>query len=273
MRVSKLWRTAVVCTIAGSLITAGGLPALAAPAAATPTITIAARTRIEVTGDALVLYRGNPKDLFAKITGNISGAVPGNVVRLYAQPFSHPARLIGSASAAAHYSFTVKPAIATHYRAELVTSSSDPTVVVSSAVVTVYLSSGSRVSTKRGCVSVPVCHPAYQLYLFLPSTLIRRYMSKHWYVYVGVRLAATSKPPPAPKWLYLDRHASVSGPHRITADQYERTVGFSLRIGNDSATWVFLVCAKDTEPSDGIGLPGSHGCGTGRVRSNVAYLG
>ena len=49
--------------------------------------------------------------------------------------------------------------------------------------------------------------------------------------------------------------------------------GFSLRIGSKSATWLFLVCARDSEARDGVGLPGRHDCGGHRVRANVSYLG
>ena len=267
---SKLWRMIAACTVAGSLLAAAGLPALAAPTAV-PAITIAASAKTDVGGDALVVYRGGRKYRVASISGDISGATGKNVVKLYAQPFPYDraARLIGSASEATRYSFNVKPTIATRYHVVLDTSPR----AVTSATATVYISANSRVATKRNCVSTPVCHPAYRVYVFLPRALIGRYMSKHWYVYVGLRLSATSNPPRGPKWLYLDKHAAVSGPRRISPDEYERTVRFSLRIGSKSATWLFLACARDSEARDGIGLPGRHDCGVHRVRANVSYLG
>jgi hypothetical protein len=292
--VSKLWRTVAVCTMAGSLLAAGGLPALAAtrraatPAAthsatpatqraATPaataapaTVTIAASSKPEVAGNALVVYRTKHRSTAAKISGSISGATGSNLVKLYAQPFPyrHQATAIATAMETTSYSFTVKPAIATRYYVTVETSP-----LVTSKPVTVYISSSSLVAVKRGCSTVPVCRPAYRLYLYLPATLIKRYIQKHWYVYVGLRLTAASNPPPGPKWLYLDKRATVSAPRRVTAQDYERTVSFPLRIGNDSATWTFLVCAKDAEATDGIGLPGRHSCGVHRVRANVSYLG
>lgn len=267
---SKLGRMIAVCTVAGGLLAAGGLPALAAPTAA-PAITIAASAKTDVGGDALVVYRGRSKYSIADISGAISGVTGNNIVKLYAQPFPYDraARLIGSASEATRYSFNVRPTIATRYHVVLDTS---PTAVTS-ATATVYIIASSRVATKRNCVSTPACHPAYRVYVFLPRAQIGRYMSKHWYVYVGLRVSATSRPPPGPKWLYLDKHATVSGPRRISADGYERTAGFSLRIGSKSATWLFLVCARDSEARDGIGLPGRHDCGGHRVRANVSYLG
>ena len=268
---SKRWRMVAVCTVAGSLLTAGALPALAA--APTATITITAKSKLEVTGDALVIYRAaNSTYAVAQISGDISGAVSGDVVKLYARPFpfkKNPARLIASANAGTRYSFTVKPTIATRYQAKLV----DPAGTVVSPLATVYITSGGRVATKRGCVSQPVCRPKYRVYLFLPPALIKAYVSKHWYVYLGVRLSPTSHIPPAPAWLRLHR-ATVSKPRRITAGVYERTVSFSFWIGNNSANWTFLACAKDSEARDGVGLPGQHGCGSDhRVPANVPYLG
>ncbi len=136
-----------------------------------------------------------------------------------------------------------------------------------------YLTSGARVTTKRDCSSGPVCRPQYRLYVFLPAALIKRYVSKHWYTYLGVSRSTTSKYPPWPKWLYLDKKATVSRPRRITAIEYERTVGLSFWVGNDSVRWSFQVCAQDSEARDGVGLPGHHGCGVHRVSASVAYLG
>jgi hypothetical protein len=274
--VSKLWRMAAVCTVAGSLLAAGGPPALASTRATTPSITIAATSKLEVAGDVVVLYRASKQAYtVARISGTVSGALSGSVVKLYAQPFPYkqPAKSVASATAGSQYFFTVKPAIATRYRAELFAPGSSTTRVARSATTTVYVSSGARVTVKRDCVSGPVCRPQYRLYVFLPAALIKPYVSGHWVTYLGVRRSATSSYPPRPKWLYLDKRATVSRPRRIAADEYERTVGVSFWIGNDSVRWSFLVCAKDSEARDGIGLPGQHGCGVHRVSASVAYLG
>ncbi len=268
---SKLWRMAAIGIVAGSLLAAGGLPALASTRAAAVSITIAATSKLEVTGDAVVLFRAaNSAYTTAKISGKISGAPSGSAVKLYAQPFPYrkPARSVASAPAGSQYSFTVKPAIATRYYAVLNTSPA-----VTSARTTVYLSSGTRVTVKRDCVSGPVCRPQYRLYVFLPAALIKPYVSRHWFTYLGVSRSATSNNPPRPKWLDLDKRATVSKPRRIAADEYERTIGMTFWVGNDAARWNFLVCAQDSEARDGIGLPGRHSCGIQRVSAGVAYLG
>jgi hypothetical protein len=77
-----------------------------------------------------------------------------------------------------------------------------------------------------------------------------------------------------PRWLYLDAgHASVSGARRISAGEFERTLMFSFTIGNDGFYWGWTVCTKDAVSRDGLGLPGSHGCGARRVLRTVSYLG
>ncbi len=127
---SKLWRMAAVCTVAGSLLGAGVPAAFATTKAAAPTITIAASAKLKVGGDAIVVYRSaNSQYTQATISGATTGATTGNVVKLYAQPFpyKHPAKFVASTTAGTTYSFNVKPTIATRYYAALVTSKPDPT--------------------------------------------------------------------------------------------------------------------------------------------------
>ena len=57
------------------------------------------------------------------------------------------------------------------------------------------------------------------------------------------------------------------------ADEFTQTVTFSFRIGDDAYYWDWNSCIKDTEPEDGIGLPGHHGCGDPRVLDSASYLG
>ena len=79
---------------------------------------------------------------------------------------------------------------------------------------------------------------------------------------------------PAPRWLYLDGgDASVSGARRISANEFEITVTYSFTIGDDGYYFEWNTCTKDTLSADGLGLPGSHGCGARRIRGNVNYLG
>jgi hypothetical protein len=51
------------------------------------------------------------------------------------------------------------------------------------------------------------------------------------------------------------------------------TVTLSWTVGNDAFNAEWNECTKDTEAEDGVGLPGSHGCGDQSVPSSQVYLG
>ena len=96
----------------------------------------------------------------------------------------------------------------------------------------------------------------------MPAAAFGTEIGKHVYPYVGVNLSSTGIPPP-PKWLYLNAyHSVVTAGHRTSsADEFENTFTFRFTIGNDGAYWNMDTCARDSESKDGLGLPGSHGCG------------
>ena len=61
---------------------------------------------------------------------------------------------------------------------------------------------------------------------------------------------------------------------RVNYDgRFENTLTFSFTIGNDAYNWAWTACVKDTVSRDGLGLPGSHGCGARRVLRTASYLG
>jgi hypothetical protein len=66
---------------------------------------------------------------------------------------------------------------------------------------------------------------------------------------------------------------AVSKPRRVSAGEYRYTVTFSFRIGNDGYSFGWATCTRDTEPQDGFGLPGHHGCGDKRVLETSRYQG
>jgi hypothetical protein len=117
-----------------------------------------------------------------------------------------------------------------------------------------------------------VCRLKYHLFFAVPSSALRVEMSKHVYPYFGINFGAASNRPP--RWLYLNGgHGSVSSVNQIFANGFESTLTFSFTVGNNSAYWAWNLCAKDTESMDGLGLPGSHGCGASRVLQTANYLG
>jgi hypothetical protein len=98
-------------------------------------------------------------------------------------------------------------------------------------------------------------------------------MAQRYYSYFGLTLSPTGAPPP-PQWYYLNAgNAKVSKARRLSAIEFVNTLTLSFTIGNDGYNWNGLACTKDYASKDGVGLPGSHGCGVSRVPADVVYLG
>jgi hypothetical protein len=71
----------------------------------------------------------------------------------------------------------------------------------------------------------------------------------------------------------LDTHATISRATRTSVGSFARTISWSFRIGNDGYNFLPGLCTKDTEATDGLGLPGHHGCGNSKISATVGYLG
>jgi len=245
------------------------------------TVPISLRSALPaVTGDVYVVYRGG-KQANAEVYGEIRKAASGEVAELYAQQFPYknaPAQvasvIVHPAGATARYEFQVTPALATRYRVELFQSSTSSTPFAISGIATIYVALGATTSSAPTCTS-PVCHESVQTTYTSPPSVLQTEMSKPLYMYFGLNLAKTKAAPPTPKWLLLGAgHGLVIASQRISADQFIKTETFSFTVGNDAYyTWAGTMCLKDTEASDGIGLPGRHGCGDQRVLYSAPYLG
>jgi hypothetical protein len=299
--VSKLWHTVTVFGVSAGLLLSGAVSATAASAAPLtgpvsssspsptpssssqdPHVTISVSTALgRVSGHLLAVYEGG-KYAPATIKGMVTGAAKGDVVKLYAQrfPFRHNPGSVGSVKltkASQTVTFKVKPTIATRYQLKLISGSggnatSSAAPQANSGRSTVYLTAGGRLNVKRGCGTGNNCRLQYRFYLYLPPSVIRHYVSRHWDVYVGISRAANHVPG-KPRYLYLDKKAWVHKARKVSARQYERTLGFRFHIGKKAASWSVLACEKDQEAKDGVGLPGRHGCGDHKVRRTVRYLG
>ena len=273
----RAWRRVTVVALTGSMAIAALLAGVVPAQAATPTITVSATSNLSpVTGDVWVVFQGG-KYNSARIHGSITGAAAGEVATLYAQRFPYstaakPVRSITlSATGTASYSFTVTPTLATRYKVELFARKSATRPLAVSPMQNVYVVPNWWVTGRDTC-GQPVCRLKYHLFFAVPSSTLGVEMSKHVYPYFGINFGAASNHPP--RWLYLNGgHASVSSAHRISAGEYESTLTFSFTVGNNSYYWAWTLCAKDTESRDGLGLPGSHGCGAGRVLRTAYYLG
>jgi hypothetical protein len=98
-------------------------------------------------------------------------------------------------------------------------------------------------------------------------------MSKAWYSYLGLNLSKSSTPPP-PATLQLGAGNPVIGkPQQIAANEFSVTISYTFNIGHGGYHFHSTLCTKDSEAQDGIGLPGSHGCGNGTIPGSYAYLG
>jgi hypothetical protein len=215
----------------------------------------------------------------ARIHGTIAGAATGEVATLYAQRFPYakaakPVRSItltatGSSTA---YSFTVAPTLATRYQVKVFAHKSATTPSATSPRQNVYVVDNGYATGYKTC-GRPVCRETFRIYTILPSSALGVEMSKPLDPYFGLNLSATSEPS-LPRWLYLNAgKASVSGAHRISAGEYEMTLTYSFTIGNDGYHWAWTAWVKDTVSRDGLGLPGSPGCGAHRVLRTDSYLG
>lgn len=278
----RAWQRAAAMALAGTAAIAAQLTGVIPAQAAAPTITIFATSKLPVvTGDVWVVYRGGGQYGSATIHGKISGAAAGEVAALYAQQFPYkklPVRLgsVTLKSSTPVYSFPVTPDLATHYAVKLFASGTARAAMATSKVQNVYVLPKGNVTGGKSCQNDrPVCHETYHLYTIVPPSALRTEMGKHFYPYVGVSLSPTSVPPP-PKWLYLNAyHSSVTTGHRISAGEYANVFTFRFTIGNDGASFNWDICLRGTVSKDGMGLPGSHGCGYLRRVSgtNIPFLG
>jgi Protein kinase domain len=231
-----------------------------------------------VTGDVFVVYRDG-KQASARLRGTIPHAQAGEVARLYAQQYPYhrapaPAAslVLQPSGGTAAYSFQVTPTLATHYQVKLFRSSTASTPLATSAVSTIYVALTGKANAEQRC-SRPVCHETFHIRVRVPAQAMSIEIAKQWYPYFGLNLAPV-KAPAAPKRFRLGfAHAHVDPSRQISATELELTVTYSFRVGNKAYHWDWNVCTKDTEPQDGFGLPGHHGCGAQHMAASAEYTG
>jgi len=267
--------------LAVGIIAGPQAPAIGAQAKAAPTITAVASSKLPPIGGAVWVHFLDPKKKFstARISGAVTGAATGNVLKLFGQQFgqSH-AKQVGATialkptGAPAPYSFTAAPALATSYTVELFAISSDTTPLATSAPVTVY-SAATHLFGKFSRCGRPTCHTTTRLRVLVPARALKTEKPKRWFVYFGVKLSPLGDVPPRTLRLGAG-HPHVSAPREVNGHEYAVTITVSFFIGNNG--WFFLIwpCQRDTEAKDGLGLPGKHGCGTLKsISVNRSYLG
>jgi hypothetical protein len=274
-RMLKTWRGAAPVALAAGVALAVQLTAVvpAQAAGAAPTVTIAATSKLKVvTHDVFVIYHAGAY-ANATIHGTVTGGA-GDVATLFAQqfPFKQAPVKAGSVAlkaAKSSYSFTVTPTLYTKYTVRVINGAN---TVATSSVQSVYVSSLGAVSNSFSCASSGLCHDTLNVFVTVPSSTLSFELGKHVYPYFGINLNA-KKTPPAPTWLYLNKADPSVKSHKVTADEYETTVHYTFSIGKDFATWLPSACQRDAVLKDGIGLPGSHGCGASRISTSQYYVG
>jgi serine/threonine-protein kinase len=225
-----------------------------------------------VTGDVYVRYHDG-SDSSARITGEIKNAVSGEVVRLYAQqfPYASAPAPAGTVAVTPHgsagpYAFQVTPVLATRYQVRLFASSTASTPLATSAITTIYVAVTKDINPYTYC-SAPVCHLTFTLTSYVPPAALGSEISKPWYTYLGLSASGS------PAWAQLGAGSPVVGkPQVIAANEFNVTVSLTFTIASGSH-YHWRTCSKDTEATDGIGLPGSHGCGSARLPASAPYIG
>ncbi len=259
-----------------------GHPVLSAFPVSLVTVPIAAvSSSAPVTGDTFVYYNSG-KQSAATVRGSIKGAARGEVARLYARqfPYTGAPALVGTstldpAGGTAAYSFQVTPTLATRYQVELFSSASETVPIGQSAATTVYVVLGEPYLRVNCPTGQAVCSIQTTETFYAPASVLQQEMSKHWYIYAGANNQPGPNLPPNPASLQLNALSSaVSNPQRTGSDSFTLTVTLSYNRGSDATSFVWWACSQDTEGQDGLGLPGSHGCGTESViPTSTPYLG
>jgi hypothetical protein len=279
---SRIWRWITPVAVAGGLV--AGMPAIQAATASTRASSIItinatspgypglrAKDHGKVDGFAIVVYRDttNGADT-GDVSGKVTTSATNDTATLLAKSFGAKAyKAIGTqaltpVSGKARYSFAVVPTVATQYKVQV--SGTDTAV---SRVATVYVTAGSQTSTPSQQCTHTRCKYSFRFYTFVPTAQAYKTESgKHWYLYQAVWYGAH-----VPTQYTLSTTATASKVKKVNGREFVHTFTYYIPLRNGGASWSVLACVKDTERTDGLGLPGHHGCGDKHVSTKTIYLG
>lgn len=235
--------------LAGLAVTAGALlPAAGNARSAATTISIVAGTTNQPLGHLVWATYGGT----AGISGSTSDGQAGTTVELQKNVFPFKAGFVPAGEtqtdATGSYAFTQKPSLATQYRVVL---GSDPTT--QSSVVTVYVGADWINLPTRPCSGFS-CRKTFGNKIIFPAAVAKREGAKRAYFYFGVRYGSQSTPPARVRLVKTGRLRHFRGPRYRAA--------FSVTFSTVKAYYYeWVICTKDTEARDGLGLPGHHSCG------------
>lgn len=238
------------------LALAAGLATVAAAVASTSTAAGAGATLAankHVAGLPAVVYGSS-----VRLSGheNLAGSRTFTV-QAEAWPFKSGFTTITSGKTSGDYSVVVTPSHATRYRVLIANGPTTP-------VVTVY------VLDKRLNLSCNLCHNSNT-----PGSHT-------------LTISGRFRRPPGPAgnqgpvYLYYALNASgvtptvlnmvANAPRHFAGNTFSFTVSYTVQFPNSTFRFGEAVCWKDSEGASGVGLPGHHGCGNGKV-NRLHYLG
>jgi|HubBroStandDraft_3_1064219.scaffolds.fasta_scaffold18014_2 serine/threonine protein kinase len=234
------------------------------------------------TGDVFVKYQDGT-DADARISGQVTNVVSGEVAGLYAQqfPFTSPPSQVGSVALSpsgttAQYSFQATPTLATRYTVEVFQSSTAATPLATEAAGTIYVIMNQPNSTTGHTCTGGQCRATETVTVQLPASALSAQMAAQpIYTYFAIAYSSSGEPA-APQTLQLGAgDPAVSTPQQISADEYQFTLTFSFPSNGEDWQAAWRRCTKSMEAQDGIGLPGagSNGCGSQTVQYGATYIG
>jgi serine/threonine-protein kinase len=250
------------------------------PGVPTPGIQSTVSAPFTESGNAFVGYQ-DATDASAKITGQVTNAVSGEVAELYAQqfPFTSAPAPVGSvdlspSGSTAQYSFQATPTLATRYTVEVFQSSSAATPLATEGAGTIYVVMNQPGQKTRTCAGQE-CKETQTVTVYVPASALSTQMSEPIYTYWAITYSSSGQPP-APQTVQLGAgDPVVSTPQQISADEYQFTLTFSFSTNGESTEFAWRHCTKSLEAQDGIGLPGagSNGCGSQTIQESMTYIG
>jgi hypothetical protein len=141
---------------------------------------------------------------------------------------------------------------------------------VTSAAQTVYVIPDITVTGSTAC-GRPTCTGELIVTARYPESAFPTESVKHLRLYGGIRQSADGTPA-EPDQLHLS-----GWPDHAVSNQDLGTVrynvGYQFDVGTEGYQWKINYCTPDSEATDGIGLPGRHGCGNQAVSAAAPYLG
>jgi eukaryotic-like serine/threonine-protein kinase len=211
----------------------------------------------------------------ASFAGEVTGAAPGEVVRLYAQQFPYTSAAapvasmsLDSVGGTARYVLSATPVLATRYQVRLLRSATATTPLATSATKTVYVirddqfAYASATNNCTGTVGNEVCHETISVTVYSPPSVIRTEMAKRKYLYVGFGAVSAEGGSPD-SVMRLDTDGVASSPELVAANAYRMTLSYNYSVNGGAGLIGF--CTQQTEAQDGIGVPGSPACGADSI--------